>query len=262
MLIPEKGHKITQCITTQIGCPIGCIFCNSGRHGFKRNLSSGEILLQYIAGRNFWHEEKFVTNIVIMGSGEPLLNYQNLKQALDIIISPEGIGISPRRITVSTVGIPDKILSLGYDFNGKIGLAISLHTADPNKRNFLIPGLKKWSLNELKQALLKYPLPPRRRITIEYVLIKGINDNIQDALNLIEFTRNLKVKINLIPLNPVNNSRKLMPPSETTIRRFQNILLKNKLTATIREKRGDDIKAACGQLIGVESLKLYYTNNK
>lgn len=257
VLIPEKGDKITQCISTQVGCPMGCIFCNSGKNGFKRNLTTGEIVFQYVIGKKFWPEHKSVTNIVIMGSGEPLLNYNNLKKALKIISSPHSISISPRRITVSTVGIPEGISQLGKDFNGKIGLALSLHSADQKKRGFLIPKYKKWDLEQIKQALTNYPLPPRRRITIEYVLIKGINDSYEDAIKLLEFTKGLRVKINLIPLNPINDDNsdyKLISPPRPVIYRFQNILLNNNLTVTIRKQRGDDIKAACGQLIGASSI--------
>jgi 23S rRNA (adenine2503-C2)-methyltransferase len=240
-------RKLTQCISTQVGCAMGCAFCATGAGGLVRHLSAEEIVAQVIEGRALAPSGTALRNVVVMGMGEPLHNYEALARALRLLTEPCGVALSRRRITVSTVGLPAAIGRLGRDFEGKIGLAVSLHAADDATRARLVPIARRWPLASLIKALRDYPLPRRRRVTIEYALVEGVNDRASDARGLAALLRGLRVKINLIPVNPVAHAR-FAPPARERVEAFQAVLAGAGYTCLIRRRRGDDIRAACGQL--------------
>ncbi len=247
VLIPGK-ERVTACISTQVGCPLNCSFCATGKLGFKRNLSSGEIFDQVfqlnklsdkIFGRN-------LSNIVIMGMGEPLLNYNNTMTAINNICSSRGMGMSPQRITLSTAGISPEIKKMA-DQDIKINLSISLHTADNEKRSRLMPVNNKYDLNSLKEALKYYYSKTGKRVTYEYLLLGGVNDSIADASVLVEFTKISPCKINLIEYNPHDDDSFSSPAKEKT-EQFMRFIESKNLVVTLRKSKGQDINAACGQL--------------
>jgi 23S rRNA (adenine2503-C2)-methyltransferase len=243
-----KGHvRVTQCISTQVGCAMGCVFCASGVAGLKRHLGADEIVAQVVAGRARLDPDERLRNIVYMGMGEPLHNYAATARSLRLLTHPEGIGLSPRRITVSTSGLVPEIARLGQDFGGSVGLALSLHAADDETRSRLMPINKKYPLAVLMDALRAYPLPRRRRITIEYTLVAGRNDDVAEAKKVARLLRGLPVKINLIPMNPIDAST-LGPPSLDGVLAFQKVLCDAGYSCFIRRRRGNDVGAACGQL--------------
>ena len=239
--------RVTQCVSTQVGCAMGCVFCASGVAGLKRHLGADEIALQVIVGRAQLDPHEQLRNVVYMGMGEPLHNYEATAQSLRLLTHPDGIGLSSRRVTVSTSGLIPEIERLGKDFDGQIGLAISLHAADDETRTRLMPINKKYPLAKLMDALRAYPLPKRRRITIEYTLVAGKNDTVDEARKLARLLRGLPVKLNLIPMNPIEASS-LGPTSNNGVLSFQNILCDAGYSCFIRRRRGDDVSAACGQL--------------
>lgn len=238
---------VTQCISTQVGCAMGCVFCASGVAGLKRHMGPDEIVAQVLVGRSRLDADEQLRNVVLMGMGEPLHNYESTVRALRLLTHREGIGLSTRKVTVSTSGLVPEIGRLGKDFNGQIGLAISLHAADDETRSRLMPINKKYPLPELMKALREYPLPRRRRITIEYTLVAGKNDTLDEARKLVKLLRGLPVKVNLIPMNPIEAST-LGPPDLTGVLRFQRVLCDAGYSCFIRRRRGDDVSAACGQL--------------
>jgi 23S rRNA (adenine2503-C2)-methyltransferase len=248
---PEPGEKerirVTQCISTQVGCAMGCIFCASGVAGLKRHLGADEIVAQVLAGRARLDADERLSNVVYMGMGEPLANYDATARSLRLLTHPDGIALSARRITVSTSGLVPEIARLGADFGGRIGLAISLHAADDETRTRLMPINKKYPLATLMAGLRAYPLPARRRITIEYTLVAGKNDDPGEATKLARLLRGLPVKVNLIPMNPIAASA-LGPPEMRGVLQFQRILCDAGYSCFIRRRRGDDVDAACGQL--------------
>lgn len=239
--------RVTQCISTQVGCAMGCVFCASGVAGLKRHLGPDEIVGQVLAGKADLDADERLRNIVYMGMGEPLHNYASTARSLRLLTHPDGLAISPRRITVSTSGLVPEMARLGEDFGGQIGLAISLHAADDETRTRLMPINKKYPLAPLMAALRAYPLPRRRRITIEYTLVAGRNDMSSEAKKLAVLLRGLPVKVNLIPMNPIEAST-LGPPNNTQTLAFQRVLLDAGYSVFIRRRRGDDVAAACGQL--------------
>jgi 23S rRNA (adenine2503-C2)-methyltransferase len=239
--------RVTQCISTQVGCAMGCVFCASGLAGLKRQLGPDEIVGQVLAGRSRLGEGERLSNIVFMGMGEPLHNYDATARALRLLTCPEGIALSARRVTVSTSGLVPEIARLGRDFGGNVGLAISLHAADDETRSRLMPINKKYPLPVLMDALRAYPLPRRRRITIEYTLVGGKNDDLGEAKKLAKLLRGLPVKVNLIPMNPIAASP-LGPPQSPSVLAFQRVLCDAGYSCFIRRRRGDDVSAACGQL--------------
>ncbi len=239
--------RVTQCISTQVGCAMGCVFCASGVAGLKRHLGAEEIVGQVLLGRAQLDDDEELRNVVYMGMGEPLHNYEATKRSLELLTHPEGIGLSKRKVTVSTSGLVPEILRLGADFGGQIGLAISLHAADDETRGALMPINRKYPLSELMAALARYPLPKRRRITIEYTLVLGKNDAPSEAKKLARLLRGLPVKINLIPMNPIEAST-LGPPDPSRVLAFQEILVGAGYSCFLRRRRGDDVAAACGQL--------------
>ncbi|MFC1839189.1 23S rRNA (adenine(2503)-C(2))-methyltransferase RlmN [Thermodesulfobacteriota bacterium] len=246
VLIPEKDH-FTLCLSSQAGCAMGCTFCHTARRGLKRNLTPSEIVDQIIEIKRSMKEPDRLTNIVLMGMGEPLANYDAVITALDNMISDEALNFSRRKVTLSTSGVAPLIRKLGKD--SPVNLAISLNAADDETRNRLMPVNKKYNLKSLIAACREFPLPNRRMITFEYILIKGVNDSPGDALKMVKLLKGLRAKINLIPMNPGPDPA-MQPPSNDVILRFQEVLTDNKFTAIIRKSKGQDIMAACGQLAG------------
>ncbi len=244
---PEGPVRVTQCISTQVGCAQGCVFCASGVAGFKRHLGPDEIVAQVLVGRARLDEGEQLRNVVYMGMGEPLHNYEATARSLRLLTHAEGIGLSSRRVTVSTSGLVPEIARLGEDFGGNVGLAISLHAADDETRSRLMPINRKYPLARLMDALRAYPLPRRRRITIEYTLVAGKNDDAREAKKLARLLRGIPVKINLIPMNPIATSA-LGPPDLSGVLDFQKVLCDAGYSCFIRRRRGDDVSAACGQL--------------
>ena len=249
VLIPD-GDKLTQCISTQLGCGVGCIFCRSGHAGLKRNLSAAEIVGQIQLAKSARFENERLRNVVFMGIGEPLHNMDATLRAVKLISHPSGIDLSTRRVTVSTVGFVKGLDRLSKETRGEIALAVSLHAADDETRQRLVPHVPD-KLADIIDALKRYPLPKRRRITIEYVMLKGINDSEADARQLVRLLSPLKVKVNLLPLNPHDKSPH-RPPDDDQVERFRKILTDKGLSVFLRKRRGDDINAACGQLLAVE----------
>jgi 23S rRNA (adenine2503-C2)-methyltransferase len=242
------ARRVTQCISTQVGCAMGCVFCASGVAGLKRHLAPEEIVGQILLGRSLLDEGEVLRNVVLMGMGEPLHNYDATARALRLMTHPDGLSLSSRRVTVSTSGLIPEIARLGADFSGQIGLAISLHAADDATRSALMPINRRYPLDELVAALRAYPLPSRRRITIEYTLVSGKNDDIDEAKRVAKLLRGIPVKVNLIPMNPIEASP-LTPPDMTRVLAFQQVLIDAGFSCFVRRRRGDDVSAACGQLV-------------
>jgi 23S rRNA (adenine2503-C2)-methyltransferase len=237
----EHWRRLTLCISTQIGCPMGCEFCLTGIQGLDRNLSAGEIVSQVLEARRLAP----VSNVVLMGMGEPLNNLENVVRACRILIDSDGLGLSKRKVTVSTSGLVPAIEELGRQVD--VSLAVSLNATTDEQRSRIMPVNRKWKIAELLGACRRYPVGSHRRISFEYVLLAGFNDSREDAERLVKLLRGIPSKINLIPFNehPGSEYRR---PSDETIRLFQKVLVDRKLTATVRVSRGSDILAACGQL--------------
>jgi len=244
VLIPERNHY-TCCISSQVGCAMDCRFCLTAKQGLKRNLSPSEIIEQVIHVKRSIPDQDQVRNIVFMGMGEPLANYEAVRKTAINLINDDGLNLSRRRITLSTCGLVPGIERLGREMN--IKLAVSLNAPNDEIRDVLMPVNRKYPLKKLLEACRTFPLHKGERITFEYVLIKGINDHDKHARNLAKLLAGIRSKINLIPLNPHKGTR-MLPPSEESVLRFQEILLKKHFTAIVRESRGNDILAACGQL--------------
>jgi 23S rRNA (adenine2503-C2)-methyltransferase len=244
VLIPDE-KRLTLCISSQVGCAMNCLFCMTGRLGLKRNLFAYEIVDQIISASRVI-KPRTITNIVLMGMGEPLNNFDNVVDALWRM--KEMMKISPRRITLSTSGIVPKIKELPK-VAPPINLAISLNATTDEIRDFIMPINRTYPISQLLEACRNYPLPKGRRITFEYVIIKGINDTIEDAKRLVKLLKGIPSKINLIPFNPFEGTQ-FERPDDDTVLAFQDILLKHNLTALIRKSKGLDIEAACGQLKG------------
>jgi len=244
VLIPEKNHW-TICLSTQIGCPMKCRFCYTGKSGLFRNLTPSEILNQVGTVLRDPDLEGKLPNIVFMGMGEPLANYSNTVKSIRALLSPWGFNFSHRKITVSTAGLIPQIGQLALDL--PVNLAISLNAPNNRIRNRLMPVNKKFPIESLISAARNYPISKRKRITFEYILIKDINDAEEHARELSERLKNFPCKINLIPFNehPAISFRQ---PNEERIKKFRAVLLKNKFTAPVRRSKGSDIAAACGQL--------------
>ena len=250
--IPEADRGAV-CISTQVGCAQGCKFCHTGTQKMMRNLTAGEIVGQFMTARDSYgewptptDETRFLSNIVVMGMGEPLYNFENLKKALRILMDGDGIAISKRKITVSTAGMADHIPELA-DLGVK--LAVSLHAPNDEIRNQIMPINRKFPLKTLIEACREYQRRSERRqfITMEYVMLKGINDQPEHARELMTLVKGLEVKFNLIPFHYWEGAP-FEPSSNNTIHRFSKILEENWFAAPIRRSRGEDIMAACGQL--------------
>ena len=249
VLIPSEG-RTTACISSQAGCPLACTFCATGKLGFRRNLLFAEIFDQIalIQEQSVKFYGKPLSNIVYMGMGEPLLNYENVRASVEKVIDPGGMGMSPQRITVSSVGIPEKIKKMADD-KARYHFALSLHAARDDKRGQIIPVNQKYPLKDLIKALKYYHKVTGKRITIEYILFRDFNDGLADASDLAVFCKNFPVKINLIEYNQVENAG-FLPSEAHTMKVFQDFLEQKNLVVNLRRSRGKDIAAACGQLAG------------
>lgn len=249
VLIPQlqDSSVVTQCISSQVGCAMGCVFCASGVAGLKRQMSAGEIVAQVLLGRRELEPDQRIRNVVFMGMGEPLHNYDALARALVLLTHTEGLDLSKRRVTVSTSGLVRQIDRLGQDFEGQVQLAISLHAVRDEDRSAIMPVNRKHNLAELMAALRRYPMAKRQRITIEYTLISGVNDSTRDADEMVALLRGIPVKVNLIPMNPIDAST-LRAPDHAGVARFRDRLTSLGLSVFVRKTRGDDVAAACGQL--------------
>jgi len=245
VLIPDK-NRLTLCLSTQVGCAFGCRFCLTGIIGWKRNLTVSEILNQIVAVRKTLPEKTYITNIVLMGMGEPLANYDNTLKAIHLMHHPDAFKFSSRRITLSTVGLLPALEQLMKE---KIlfGLAISLNASNEETRSQLMPVNRRYPLKKILEMCRNFPLKPRARITFEYVMIEGINDSSLDAKRLMRLLKGIPSKVNLIPLNEAPGIL-FKRPSEEKVKGFQEILMEGGLTAIVRTSKGGEISAACGQL--------------
>ncbi len=249
VLIPEKDH-FTLCVSSQVGCAMNCRFCLTARGGWKRDLSAGEIIAQIRSARTFLAHRNMdplkLSNIVFMGMGEPLANYDNVIQALAVITDTDfGLKFSPRRVTVSTCGLVPRILDLGNACS--VNLAVSLNATDDDTRSRLMPVNQTYPLTQLLAVCRQFTMKPRNKITFEYILIKGVNDSPAHARHLARLLAPLRAKVNLIPFNPHPGTR-LKAPDPETVKAFLQILLDKNMTAIVRKSKGVDILAACGQL--------------
>ena len=247
VLIPDKA-RLTLCISTQAGCALGCRFCLTGKKGWKRNLRVSEILNQILAVRETLNQDQAITNIVLMGMGEPLANYQNTLKAIDLMKDPDAFKFSSRRITLSTVGLVPELERLSNE-KRFFRLAISLNASDQETRSRLMPISHRYPLRKVLEVCRNFTLRPRERITFEYVMIEGINDSPQDAKRLARLLRGIPSKVNLIPLNEASGIP-FKRPSEEKVKQFQEILMAAGLAAIVRSSKGREISAACGQLGG------------
>ena len=249
---PATAPRYTFCISTQVGCAMACAFCLTGKMGLVRNLSAGEIVgqVQVLADALRLRDARF--NIVLMGMGEPLHNYDETMKALRILVDEHGFAMSPKRITLSTVGILPALERLARE-PVMPNLAISLHAPTDAQRGALVPINRKYGVADIIEACKRFPLKRRSRITFEYVLLSGVNDRAEDARRLAKLLAGVKSKVNLIPLNAAAGIP-FERPSDETVDRFARILADHQLTVSVRKSRGRDIRAACGQLI-VEGQK-------
>ena len=243
--MPTDQRK-TLCVSTQVGCRLACAFCMTGTLGLKRNLSSNEIIGQYLAVNEDLTEKNQVTNIVLMGMGEPLDNYDATVDAVRLMILPEALRLSSRKITLSTAGQVDLIKKF-QDEDLHVNLAVSLNATDNKTRGDIMPINKKYPIEDLIECLRNYPLKPSRRLTFEYVMLKGVNDRDEDATRLAKLLHGIPCKVNLIPFNDFTSSN-FKQPSEERVHTFQQYLLSKNHTVFIRQNRATDILGACGQL--------------
>ncbi|KAI9297127.1 hypothetical protein K502DRAFT_313455 [Neoconidiobolus thromboides FSU 785] len=261
VMIPENKRK-TLCISSQVGCSLACKFCHTGTQKLLRNLTAGEVLGQYFSVAKMMNEfplnelkKRKINNIVFMGQGEPLYNYRNVFKAVKILTDTSGLNFPKHKIIISTSGVTPMISKIASDL--QVGLAISLHAVNDDLRNELVPINKTYNIKELFNACSEYVKLSNnnnKRITFEYVMLKGVNDSISEANQLVRLLSNLPAHVNLIPFNPWPGS-KFECSDISTIRNFANILLNKNLKTTIRFSRGDDIMAACGQLKSIISDK-------
>ena len=249
VLIPDR-HRMTLCVSSQVGCAMGCGFCATARLGLRRHLTPDEIVAQVMFARRHLEEEPLgcghLTNIVFMGMGEPLHNLENLIAALGILTAPWGLSISPRRITVSTVGLVPQMRELLE--RTQANLAVSLSATTEEGRRELMPVTRKYSLQELMDACRELPVPRRRRITFEYVMLAGVNDSRDDARRLVRLLHGIRGKVNLLPLNEAPGIP-FRRPDEARVDAFARVLAEHGVRVSVRKSRGRDIRAACGQLI-------------
>ena len=245
VLMPDED-RLTLCVSTQVGCGFGCAFCFTGTMGVERNLTAGEIVGQVMAARAGLPEGTRLTHIVYMGMGEPLANYAATVKSLRLLTDPKAFGFSPRRITVSTVGLVSGIERLAKE-NLKVNLAISLHATNNEIRDRIMPVNKGFAIEELLEACRRFPVAFRQRITFEYVLLEGVNDSPEDSRRLVRLLKGIRAKINLIPFNDWEGSG-FQRPALHRIMGFQELLLEHGIRATVRWSKGEDIGAACGQL--------------
>ena len=247
VFIPEEGRG-TLCVSSQIGCALACTFCSTAQQGFNRNLTTAEIIGQVIVAQKRLGSTKKITNVVMMGMGEPLLNFDNVVAAMNLMMDDFTFGLSKRRVTISTSGVVPAMYRLTQVCD--VSLAVSLHAVTDDLRDELVPINKKYPLKELMDACRdNAKIAPRRTITFEYVMLDGINDSMQDARGLIKLLKTVPSKLNLIPFNPFPNNAYRCSSSEA-INRFKTVLNDAGIVTTVRKTRGEDIDAACGQLVG------------
>ncbi len=245
--IPEE-RRATLCVSSQVGCALACSFCSTAQQGFNRNLTTAEIIGQLYLAQQHLGAERRITNVVMMGMGEPLLNFDNVVAAMNLMMDDFAYGLSKRRVTVSTSGVVPAMNRLGDVCD--VSMAVSLHAPNDELRNELVPINIKYPLQELMTACRDYAeTGPRKHITFEYVMLDGINDRPEDARNLVKLLKNVPSKVNLIPFNPFPQSHYRCSDA-ATILRFRDALNNAGIVTTIRKTRGDDIDAACGQLVG------------
>jgi 23S rRNA (adenine2503-C2)-methyltransferase len=245
VLMGEDDRR-TACVSTQVGCGMGCVFCASGLKGVERNLTTGEILEQLLRLRNLLPVDERLTNVVVMGMGESLANLDNLAAALDRVCAPEGLGLGQRRITISTVGLPEKMRKLA-SLDRQYHLAVSLHAPTESLRNELVPVNEKVGLAAVMEAADEYFQSSGRQVTFEYVLLRGLNDRPEDSRALANLLAKRKAHVNLIPYNPVAG----LPfdrPAPESIDRFVRTLKMHRVSVSVRKTKGREIDAACGQL--------------
>jgi 23S rRNA (adenine2503-C2)-methyltransferase len=252
VLIPEEDRR-TLCISSQAGCALKCGFCATGATGFRRNLTSAEIVHQVcFAAKRLSEREERLTNVVFMGMGEPLENLTEVSRAIGILLSQFGFGLSGKRVTVSTAGVVPAMLALAARF--PVSFAVSINAPRDDLRSMLMPLNRKYPLKELIAAVKKIPLRSGRRVTAEYVVLAGVNDSERDAGDLARLLKGARVKVNLISYNAHEYGAFASPPPET-VDRFRDVLLAAGIQAITRERRGEDIRAACGQLRGGAEVK-------
>jgi 23S rRNA (adenine2503-C2)-methyltransferase len=245
-VLMRDPDRRTVCISTQVGCAMGCVFCASGLLGVKRNLTPTEIVEQVLVLHRMMKDDERITNVVVMGIGEPLANYRSLMESLTFLTAKDGFGLGARRITVSTVGLPDKIRELatsGQQYN----LAVSLHAPNDALRTAIVPVNKSIGIQEILLAADDYFEMTGRRVSYEYVLMSGINDHPQHAQELASLLRGRNAHVNLIPMNGVSELV-MTAPGDPDTQHFLEILEQHGITATVRKRKGADIDAACGQL--------------
>jgi 23S rRNA (adenine2503-C2)-methyltransferase len=248
VLIPDDNSgRMTLCISSQCGCPLGCAFCATGFLGFKRDLTVGEIVGQVLSIREMYGDQAF-DNLVFMGMGEPLLNYDRVMDATGIMTDSIGLMIGAKKITISTVGIPPAIRKLAAS-GSKVNLALSLNAPNDKLRRILMPVAKAYSLKQVMNAVREWTDVRKRRVTFEYILFKGLNDRHEHALELADLVRGIPCKINLLAYNPIKGAE-FRRPDEADVDRFAQVLYPRAPAVTVRKSRGKDIAAACGQLAG------------
>ncbi|WP_029896518.1 23S rRNA (adenine(2503)-C(2))-methyltransferase RlmN [Desulfohalovibrio reitneri] len=254
VLIPERDHY-TLCMSSQVGCAMGCVFCSTGRMGFVRNLAHGEMLGQVLVAQDHIERNGLampLKNLVFMGMGEPLLNFETLLDGLRSMARDNGLGFGRRRVTVSTAGVPDRIRQLGETNLAR--LAVSLHAPTQELRERIMPkAAKALPLDRLMEDIRAYPLPQRERVTLEYTLLRGVNDSDEHARQLVRLLSTTKCKVNLIACNPGPDSPYDAPPSERVLA-FEQVLRSKHLTTILRKSKGQDINAACGQLVAAHEM--------
>ncbi len=249
VIIPEK-KRATACISSQVGCSLNCLFCATGRLKRMRNLTASEIVDQVVQAReqSLTYYGYPLTNIVFMGMGEPLLNYENVKEAIEIITSEKGLGMSPKRITLSTAGIPERIKQLALDLP-KINLAVSLHSAIDEVRTRIMPSNKAYGgLDALLESLQFWYKKTKSKITFEYLVFKDINDDDRSIRALVKFASKIPSKVNLIQYNPTDSFDRFAQADDEVLEAYRQALKEKGIIATVRRSRGQDIEAACGQL--------------
>jgi 23S rRNA (adenine2503-C2)-methyltransferase len=247
VFIPEENRG-TLCVSSQVGCALACTFCSTAQQGFNRNLSTAEIIGQVVVAQQRLGDSKKITNVVMMGMGEPLLNFDNVVAAMHLMMDDFAFGLSKRRVTISTSGVVPAMYRLTQVCD--VSLAVSLHAVRDELRDVLVPINKKYPLHALMEACRENAkLAPRRTVTFEYVMLDGINDSLDDAHGLIDLLRSVPSKLNLIPFNPFPNSP-YKCSSNNRINQFKTLLNDAGIVTTVRKTRGEDIDAACGQLVG------------
>jgi len=247
--------RFTACLSTQVGCAMGCVFCATGQMGFSRHLRPGEIVAQVMFANHFLRQNGYppLRNLVLMGMGEPLHNYDCVINALDIISNTRGIGIAPSKISISTVGVVPGILKLA-DEPHPYNLAVSLHASTQEKRVSIVPSSKRWSLSELMDACKAYASKTGRKIFFEWTLIAGVNDSIAQATELAALLQHLPAHLNLIPLNPTNGYEGSATNSPAVFE-FQKVIQTAGIPCTVRQRRGIDVSAGCGMLSSEKKRK-------